>query len=204
MAVNPPLLGPGGMPAGILGEQWCCRVRGGGESGSAKAGGSVHYIDTEPRSAPRPQRHGIAFAADTHEYGKLRGTGVIYLTTVRICFVLDRPTPSFAAFDIPLEGISGERFQQPIFGANYLQLSVAPVPGRGLSAPAAVKLTFNQGGCNTFLRLFFGLMQRVHAESAARAALLAASSVQSFLEEVQAAYIDPSDPSVIYLTQPAR
>jgi hypothetical protein len=150
-----------------------------------------------------PQRHGIAFTAETREFGKLSGTGSIYLTTVRVCFVLDRPTATLAAFDIPLEGISGERFQQPIFGANYLQLSVAPVPGRGLSSPAAVRLTFNQGGCNTFLRIFFGLMERVHAEYAARASLLAASSVQSFLQEVQAAYVDPSDPSVIYLTQPA-
>lgn len=49
-------------------------------------------------------------------------------------------------------------------------------------------------------------MGRVHAqrEAAANGSLLAAPAVQSFLEEVQSAYVDASDPTVLYLVQPTQ
>ena len=134
----------------------------------------------------------------------LRASGVIYLTTVRICFVLSQPSATFAAFDIPLQGISGEAFKQPIFGANHLDVTVAPVPGRGLSVPTLVQLTFNEGGCNTFLRIFYELMGRVHAQREAGSGALAAPAVPAVLEEVHSAYVAASDPTVLYLVQPQQ
>jgi hypothetical protein len=104
-----------------------------------------------------------------------------------------------------VQGLSGEDFVQPFFGANYLKGTVAPVPGRGLSAPASFKLHFMHGGATTFLRMFFGIMEQYKvADERARLAFLdSAPAVQSFIATAHAAYVDPSDPSVIFITQPA-
>lgn len=35
-------------------------------------------------------------------------------------FVCDKREPAWSSFDIPFFNIYGEKFEQPIFGANYL------------------------------------------------------------------------------------
>ena len=166
MALNPPLLaGSGGLPAGILGEFFAL------------------------------ERAGIELAVDTQsrEHGKqVLPRCRLFLTTLRLCLVAPAPNASgLQAFDIPLQGVSAESFEQPWFGANYLALTVAPVPGRGLASPAKVKVTFNEGGCGLFLSVFFSLMARYKdADAAARANFLAAPAMQSFIARTQTAYID--------------
>ena len=168
MALNPPLLAGSGLPAGMLGE-WFVLERGGIELS----------LDTQ-----------------TREHGKqvLRPCR-LYLTTLRLCLVAPAPNASgLQAFDIPLQGISAESFEQPFFGANYLALTVAPVPGRGLASPARVKVTFNEGGCGVFLKVFFSLMARYKdSNAAARASFLAPPAMQSFMTQV--AYVDRALPS---------
>lgn len=55
----------------------------------------------------------------------------------------------FKSFDIPLAYLSAEKFQQPIFGNNYLKGDVDPLynllPGR-----THFKLIFKAGGRNNF------------------------------------------------------
>jgi hypothetical protein len=103
-----------------------------------------------------------------------------------------------------VQGISDEDFCQPIFGANYLKGVVAPVPTRGLAAPSKFRLYFSQGGCTTFLNFFFKIMEKYKvADEMARTAFLESQrAVQSWVADQQA-YVDPSDPSVIFVTQPA-
>ena len=115
-------------------------------------------------------------------------------------FVADRQGGVMSSFDIPLEGISNETFKQPIFGANRLELDVAPVPGRGLPSVARVSITFYEGGTNTLLRFFFAVMEQYRRPVPERMAFF--SAPQAFIDS-QVAYVDASDPSVIYLTQPA-
>ena len=175
MALNPPLL-PDGRPAGLLGEWYLL------------------------------ERRGIAAAIDTKDarLGVLKGAGKIIFTTVRIVFIPTRPSPTFQSFDIPLQGISSETFKQPVFGANRLEMDVAMVPGRGLESagPIHVSLTFNEGGCNKFLRVFFALMEKFRAASSAHdpRAQAVLAQPQSFVQELEA-YVDSSDPSVIYCVQ---
>jgi hypothetical protein len=163
MAFNPPLLAGTSLPAGIQGEFFIL------------------------------ERAGIELSLDTQtrEHGKqvLRPCR-LYLTTLRLCLVAPAPNASgLQAFDIPLQGISAESFEQPFFGANYLALTVAPVPGRGLASPAKVKVTFNEGGCGVFLKVFFSLMARYKdSNAAARASFLAPPAMQSFMTQV--AYVD--------------
>ena len=176
MALNPPLIA-GGLPAGIVGEFFCL-----------ERGGIELSVDTQ-----------------TREHGKqVLPKCRLFMTTLRMCLIAPAANASgLQAFDIPLQGIGGESFEQPWFGANYLALTVAPVPGRGLVSPAKVKVTFNEGGCGLFLRVFFALMAKYKdADAAARANFLAAPSMQHFVNHAQTAYVDPSDPSRLFVTQP--
>uniref|UniRef100_A0A0G4GDC9 GRAM domain-containing protein n=1 Tax=Chromera velia CCMP2878 TaxID=1169474 RepID=A0A0G4GDC9_9ALVE len=149
------------------------------------------------------ERDGIKFQAKTPT-GKLHGNGSMFLTTKRIVF-LKKGDPSrhgdFTSFEIPLAFIRDPAFKQPIFGANYMQGQVAPL----LSAPNPISgdatwyLTFNQGGCGTFLPLFF----RLHKE-----AVRDLQPSPQFFHQVQSgqlqqvAFVDPADPSVLFITQP--
>lgn len=52
---------------------------------------------------------------------KVTAKGIVYLTTARMVFVNAKfQEEKFKAFDIPLAFLYGEKFQQPIFGSNYL------------------------------------------------------------------------------------
>jgi WW domain-binding protein 2 len=57
------------------------------------------------------------------------------------------------AFDIPLALMFKEKFNQPIFGANYLSCSTKPM-FNSLPNDASVKIWFMEGGCGKFLKLF--------------------------------------------------
>ena len=176
MALNPPL-SASGQPLGILGE--------------------FNML----------MRRGVRATITTRDpsVGVLKASGQLELTTVRAVFLPSPRTPRFAAFDIPLQGISGERFVQPIFGANRLEMDVAMVPGRGLASqgPIHVVLAFNEGGCNRLLRLFFRLLER--ARALAGAARVDAPPPPMALPQAIAAemeaFVDPNDPSVIYCVQ---
>merc|ERR1712146_49694 len=76
----------------------------------------------------------------------------------------------------------------------------SPLPGDGAplaGGPSKFSLTFNHGGCGTFLPLFFKLMVEVQPSAQAATSQAAQDGRLS-----QVAYVDPSDPSVLYLTQP--
>lgn len=164
----------GDVPMGIAGEMFCCK------------------------------RGGMQLDLEAPGMAKLSLKGQIYLTTVRISFVPDARTSAVQAVDLPLQGISEEDFKQPIFGSNYLTGTVAPVPGRGLGGPSKFRLYFTHGGCNTFLKFFFAIMEKYKmADEAARRAFLASQrAVQSFIVDLNA-YVDAGDPTTVFIVQPA-
>lgn len=116
-----------------------------------------------------------------------------------------------------------QEFKQPIFGANYLQGFVSCLRGMGLQGASKFKLTFRNGGAGVFLHYFFALIEQYRiASDAARAAMLASMAppgpggaggggVHAYavpppgaaIVAPRPAYVDPSDPSVVFLTQPA-
>jgi len=135
----------------------------------------------------------------------------VIVTTLRLCVFADAPNAAgLRALDIPLASILREEFCQPIFGANYLELDVAPVRGAGLDgcaaggAPPRARLYFMRGGAGTLLRVFFALMGRIKAraaDAAAGAAFFAPAALALWVT-AQEAYVDPSDPSRLYVVQP--
>lgn len=138
----------------------------------------------------------------THRVLTAKGCRVL-VTTVRVVILPPAHTVNFRAFDIPFQGISAEKFVQPIFGANRLEMDVAMVLGRGLASggPIHATLTFNEGGCNRFLRVFFALVEKNRQAISSPQAQAILAAPQAWVTSEMEAYVDPSDPSVIYVTQ---
>jgi len=153
------------------------------------------------------KRDSIKFKCKFAQGGKLTAKGVFFLSSERIVFVATSNScrVDFRSFEIPLRSLKREKFEQPIFGANYLAGEVGPSNDLGSAplggAPAKFSLTFYSGGCQTFLHLFFQMMAEVRQLEAAYAT---SNAVPSFDHQacVSMAYVDPSDPSVLYLAQP--
>ncbi len=127
--------------------------------------------------------------------------GRLFLSDVRLVFVPSAArrggVPALTAFDLPLVYIRGEQFHQPIFGANYLSGACFSVPlggPDGGAAPHAFSLTFKEGGCGTFLPLFFSAL------AAARRAGTRPAGADVELDDLRAsALVDPADPTVVFL-----
>lgn len=135
----------------------------------------------------------------------LKGTtnGEITLTTKRLVFTNTVPIPlgpqaTFHAFEFPLTTLTGEKFNQPIFGANNLTGTVQPLEGSGLPGQASFKLVFHEGGCGTFLHFFFRALRELRGANNN----LVNAAQQGKLQTENAAFLDPNDSSVIYLVQP--
>lgn len=144
----------------------------------------------------------------------------LYITTARMVFVHgDYAKSEFKSFDIPLLSLKNEKFEQPIFGSNYLagflnklkknyrflnlSGSVAPIYGL-LPGETTFKLWFTSGGCQTFLNCFCRILEEIRRGQQRGPA-------QKFIDQVrlgqfsgQKGFVDPNDPSVIYVSQPAE
>lgn len=203
----------------------------------------------DPQGLPVPfvsevmvlMRQGIEFHVDhlpSLGGGKWAAKGTLYMSSVRMVFVASRPTPApsgaatpLHAFDMPLLYISGEKFNQPIFGCNNISGRVLPVQGSPEAAPSgpSVQLPHNftiyfmEGGVGTFLPVFGNLLRGLRAANPAAASLAGAAGGASssasreessisplptsqpvqVLESVRSAYVDPKDPTVVYVEQPS-
>ncbi|KAK8794153.1 hypothetical protein WA171_003278 [Blastocystis sp. BT1] len=136
----------------------------------------------------------------------VKSDGILYLSTVRLIFIADKQTESFTGLDVPLMSIRNEKFNQPIFGSNNLSFNVVPQTGWGESYQFSVVLEFRNGGAQTFLRIFWKLMSTVNDVRnlpVATAVPTPAMEVASG-NWVRTAFVDPSDPTYIYTSQPVQ
>lgn len=176
-------------------------------------------------------REGVEFQVDklpNLSGGKWSARGTLYLTSIRMVFVAKSPSPPVLAFDIPLLFVSEEAFNQPIFACNNLSGKVHPVDSRLQGqGPHNFKVLFKEGGVGTFVPVFFNLLRSLRALAAPPASPAAAPlpttgggggselpdgaggadpmpSQQPPVEDmIRHAYIDPNDPTKLYLQQPA-
>ncbi|WIA21976.1 hypothetical protein OEZ85_004333 [Tetradesmus obliquus] len=140
--------------------------------------------------------------------GKWSTTGALYLSNVRLVFVAEKADASgLAGFDMPLVYVCKEKLNQPIFGCNNLAGQVWPaVNGGGPSGslpPHSFKVLFKEGGIGTFYPLFYALAERARKAGAAQRQAPLAQAAPAVQELVHKAFVDPNDPSTIYLSQPA-
>lgn len=187
MALNPPLLPayqPNAVPfpAPFAGEYICCS---------------------------REQCH---FKIDGPRNYKFSGGGTAFLTNYRMVFVAKKPSAGVNAIEFPLVFIDRINVQQPILGANYLHGECKPVDSPPNSLEVIKwKLSFTNGGMGTFVRLFFAAVEYVKVmgrqqqqqqsqfPGVAGGATDPATKPPAFLET---AFVDPNDPTKIYLTEP--
>jgi WW domain-binding protein 2 len=100
-----------------------------------------------------------------------------------------------------------ESFNQPIFGANNLTGASPPLDGSGLTDTIKWKLAFNNGGVGTFLPLFFRLLNEMRQRMSQPQGVVANAPTHSDADVqqiLQAAYVDPNDPSKLYVSQPMK
>ncbi|KAF5944306.1 hypothetical protein HYC85_018383 [Camellia sinensis] len=144
--------------------------------------------------------------------GKVKAKGTIFLSNIRMVFFANKPVGNFIAFDMPLLHIHDEKFNQPIFLCNNISGLVEPVipddQHRALFSTHAFKILFKEGGCGTFVPLFFNLIKSVRQYSqqyASREEQRAdpLQAAQTPVDEMMRhAYVDPNDPTRIFLQQP--
>jgi len=151
------------------------------------------------------RRGGITCEVTCPGLPKLKSKGAIHLTTLRIVFVsTDKPDlgqgTRFLAFDFPLTKMSQENFGQPIFGANNLTGVVQPIEGCGLPGPASFKLSFNNGGCGVFLSIFIRSLRELRSGTTNSG--LGRLAATGALQAETSAFVDPNDPSVVFISQP--
>jgi hypothetical protein len=91
---------------------------------------------------------------------KLSQNGKLYVTTIRMVFVVSNPdvNSDFCSFDIPLSNIRGEQFNQPIFGCNNLSGACLPLPG--FSGSISWSIAFKSGGVGRLLSVLQDLLVR--------------------------------------------
>lgn len=145
-------------------------------------------------------RSGISFTAKSGRY-KFDAKGDLYLSTLRLVFV-SKGNRDFQGFDIPIATLAEESFNQPIFGANNLSGASPPLEGTGLTETIKWCIYFNNGGVGTFLPLFFRILSEMRSRVAQPAVGADGISAATTEQILQAAYVDPNDPSKLYVSQP--
>ncbi|KAJ6713608.1 WW DOMAIN BINDING PROTEIN 2 ISOFORM E [Salix viminalis] len=183
MALNPQLF-QNGMPVPFVSELFVLARDG---------------VDFEVDKIPGPSDHvfvlmfylklnSVCLNADAEN---LKAKGTIYLSNIRMVFVAAKPVANFYAFDMPLLFVNGEKFNQPIFLCNNISGFVEPVvpenENRALYSTHSFKILFKEGGCGTFVPAFsqFDLFVNTPVD-----------------EMMRHAYVDPNDPTRIFLQQP--
>lgn len=121
------------------------------------------------------------------------------LTSCRVICV-NKNNSAFKAFDLPLSLISNEGFAQPIFGANYIHGTCKPLLN-SLPGNINFKIWFMTGGCGTFAQAYLKMVPSCKRNRGRGAEQSVINSYQNPGNR-KTAYIDPNDPSVIYLQQP--
>ena len=118
------------------------------------------------------------------------------LTSVRVICINEKNS-AFKAFDLPLSLISNESFEQPIFGANYLYGICKPLLN-SLPGNIEFKIWLMNGGCGTLAPAYLKMIKSCKRNRGRGAEQNVINSYQGGKK----AFIDPNDPSVIYLQQP--
>ncbi|KAL0420858.1 UNVERIFIED_CONTAM: hypothetical protein Slati_3108700 [Sesamum latifolium] len=160
-------------------------------------------------------RDGVEFEIDKipgTQGGTVKARGTIYLSNIRMVFVANKPVENFVAFDMPLLYVHDEKFNQPIFFCNNISGHVDPVvpdnEHRALYSTHSFKILFKEGGCGTFVPLFFNLIASVrqynqHARAEAQPRMDPLQAAQTPVDDMMRhAYVDPNDPTRIFLQQP--
>lgn len=129
-----------------------------------------------------------------------------YLTTHRIILVSSNPTPDFTSFDIPIATLYNESLEFPFFGNTYLKGSAPPTQNL-LPGHCHFKFWFMKGGCDKFVKDLNQLIIGVRKYKNNMHTFVESSSLYNDIRSgkfAQQAYVDPNDPSHVFMQQPKQ
>ncbi|CXI69874.1 conserved Plasmodium protein, unknown function [Plasmodium berghei] len=133
----------------------------------------------------------------------IKEDGTIFLTSIRLVFIKNEKSKTninFTGADFPLTLIDNVNFEQPIFGLNYLSGVVRPLVDHpnSLSSPCKWNIIFLNGQCSNFLNYFF----KAYEAAKKNKTLGSLSEFNDHFFSSNNAYIDPNDPTFIYINEP--
>ncbi|KIJ69907.1 hypothetical protein HYDPIDRAFT_78615 [Hydnomerulius pinastri MD-312] len=109
-----------------------------------------------------PPSTSSAASGGTGGLKKLEGVGRLDLTNQRLIWTSPSDARStFKSLTIPLASILSSKFEQPIFGANYLVLSIKPTPEGGLTEGTTLEIRF----LNTGMFRFVGTLEKTREKA---------------------------------------
>lgn len=145
------------------------------------------------------QRAKMTFQCKAPDRAVFNGKGRIYCTTQRIIFVAEKKLLQngrcFQAFEIPLAKMTDEKFNQPIFGACSISGLVAMNGDCETGGKFEWKITFANGGTGVVLPVFLRLLEMRKKRE---------KIDLNFVQNQKKAYVDPNDPTVLYIAQPSN
>ena len=146
------------------------------------------------------RRENVKVEVRSAVHGKLSGSGELFLSSSRLVFhCMSKPSPKeFLSYELFLQEVVNESFEQPIFGANYLKGDTRPQISNG--SGDSWRIIFYSGGCGTLLPVLGNLIQEVRTRPQTYPGVVQGQVIVNPSQAV--AYIDPSDPSIIYVQQP--
>ncbi|CAG9477458.1 unnamed protein product [Plasmodium vivax] len=133
----------------------------------------------------------------------IKEDGMIFLTSIRLVFIKSersRTNANFISVEFPLNLIEKPKFEQPVFGLNYLSGVVKPLVDHpnSLKSPCKWNIVFLNGQCSSFLNYFF----KVYDAAKKNRPLGALSEFNEQFFSSSNAYVDPSDPTFLYINEP--
>ena len=154
------------------------------------------------------KRTGIKFNATAKQDGiKFRAHNAdLYLSNLRL-FLVAHGNANIDSFDLPLATMKDVQFNQPIFAANNLTGCCPPLEQSSCAHDIHFTLAFHTGGVGTFLPIFFTLLKDIQARVQAQTNqdsdvhIPVAVPVATAENIVQTAFVDPNDPTQIYVAQ---
>mmetsp|Transcript_10745 Transcript_10745/g.29518 ORF Transcript_10745/g.29518 Transcript_10745/m.29518 type:complete len:219 (+) Transcript_10745:76-732(+) len=161
------------------------------------------------------KRSGVQLELDQvqTQKGKWSAWGQLYLSNIRMVFVADKADPSgLIAFDFPLGYLRKDKLNQPIFGCNNLSgevWSAAEDGGpRGSLPPHNFTVYFKEGGIGTFFPMYYMLATQAkqayssEQQQSQQEPAGPPPSVHDAQGLASRAFVDPNDPTTIFITQP--
>ncbi|SOV81609.1 conserved Plasmodium protein, unknown function [Plasmodium sp. gorilla clade G3] len=133
----------------------------------------------------------------------IKEDGMIFLTSSRLVFVKNehsKTNANFAGVEFPLSLIEKPKFEQPVFGLNYLSGIIKPLIDHPNSLKSACKwnLVFLNGQCSSFLNIFF----KVYEAAKKNRPLVGLNEFNEHFFSNSNAYVDPNDPTFLYINEP--
>ncbi|KAF9226742.1 hypothetical protein BS17DRAFT_776059, partial [Gyrodon lividus] len=83
----------------------------------------------------------------------MEAIGTLALTDQRLLWINPDATSSLTSLTIPLASILSSKFEQPIFGANYLALVIKPTTDGGLTEGTTLEIRFLKIGMFQFVNM---------------------------------------------------